>query len=295
MAKKTKIIGIGLTGGEIIEALAVMECGKRADVDLIIYSTDQSYLDSQTNVNVEKRVLHTDPKSGLNTALISKRINNDVRSKDCRIIILAGLGDTTDTDAALIIAQGYKNIGSETIGIVKFNNQDTTKDDLSTQGLERLCNVVDSLIPIHPDRSHIHLPTTGDTFSYKMHIIAETVHCLIETLDIHEALPTNVVKSVPFVTVAHASASGDKRAEDVISKILTFDIGDLGQRHFIVLAHVKSSENDSSNMAQAEENTIAAYINKELGPNVLVYTTRSSDKELGDTLNITFVAISLGK
>lgn len=154
-----KVIGTGGAGNNTINRIA--EVGILG-VEAIAINTDaQDLLFTTANqkILIGKDVTRglgagSDPKIGEESARDSEQdIKQSIQNSDM-VFITCGLGGGTGTGSAPVIAEIAKKMGSLTVGIVTlpFNIEGQKRYENAMVGLERLENIVDTLIVVPNDK-----------------------------------------------------------------------------------------------------------------------------------------------
>ncbi len=154
-----KVIGVGGGGGNTISRMK--EIGIKG-AELIAANTDAQdllYSNCDKKILIGKELTHglgagSNPKVGEEAAKESQQEIKKKLGESDMIFVTCGLGGGTGTGAAPIIAETAKKSGSLTIGIVTlpFTIEGRKRIENANYGLERLENVVDTLIVIPNDK-----------------------------------------------------------------------------------------------------------------------------------------------
>jgi len=141
----TRIAEVGVVGAEIISV--------NTDAQDLLYTT------SDKKILIGKELTHglgagSDPKTGEEAARESEHELKDALTGADMVFITCGLGGGTGTGSAPIIADISKKLGALTVGIVTmpFTMEGNRRYENAMIGLERLENVVDTLIVIPNDK-----------------------------------------------------------------------------------------------------------------------------------------------
>lgn len=156
---KIKVIGIGGGGNNTINRMSEVGITGSETVAVNTDAQDLLYTDANIKVLIGKELTKglgagSIPKVGEEAARESEQeIKQRLQGADM-IFITCGLGGGTGTGAAPIIAEIAKKIGALTVGIVTipFTMEGQRRYENAMIGLERLENIVDTLIVIPNDK-----------------------------------------------------------------------------------------------------------------------------------------------
>jgi cell division protein FtsZ len=151
-----KVVGVG--GGGTNAVSRMVDAGVRG-VEFIAANTDAQALamsDADLKLNIGHESTHglgagANPDVGLGAASESRDDIKEALKGADMVFVTAGEGGGTGTGAAPVIAEIAKNeIGALTVGVVTrpFDFEGTQRSRMASEGIERLREVVDTLIVI---------------------------------------------------------------------------------------------------------------------------------------------------
>lgn len=298
--QKIKIIGVGGTGGEVINQIIC--CGLPGTELIHAHSDAQSLARSKAHLVIQLG------RSGLYASKPNKgRLAAEVAETDIReaiadanfLIIVAGMGGGTGTGSAPVVASIAREMGIPTVAVVStpHDSKSYVRFLFASSGLTNLERTADSLIVIPADR----LPLcTGAAALYScltdmMKIvvdgIARTVHA--SSLDDGNFADVRTVMGEPgMAAIGTASASGTFRAHIAAEQALTGPLlggvdvsGAKG-----VLVFLRAAKDS---LTRADYRTAMTTIRKLTGPEVRIVGRTWLDDRLSETINITLVAFGM--
>ncbi|WP_406682931.1 cell division protein FtsZ [Seonamhaeicola sp. MEBiC1930] len=231
-----KVIGVGGGGSNAINHM--FQQGIKG-VDFYICNTDSQALQNsgvpnkiQLGVNLTEGLgAGANPDIGEQSAVESfEEISRMLDSNTKMVFITAGMGGGTGTGAAPIIAKMAKDLDILTVGIVTmpFQFEGRMRLEQSQRGIEKLRNVVDSLIVINNNKLREVYGNLGfkagfskadEVLSTAARGIAEVItHHYTQNIDLRDA--KTVLSDSGTAIMGSAVASGQNRAQDAIRKAL---------------------------------------------------------------------------
>jgi cell division protein FtsZ len=219
------------------------------------------------------------------------------------VFIAAGLGGGTGTGAAPIIAEVAKELGALTVGVVTkpFSREGKQRQRKAEYGIEKLKEVVDSLIVIPNDRL---LGLSGkntsilDAFKPSDDVLRQAVQ------GISDLITTSGLINVDFADVKAIMsergmammgigiAEGERRASEAaqkaISSPLLEDIDISGAKGVLV------NITGSSNMTMDEFEEAQSIIHEKVHEDANIIIGLVINEEMGDRLKITAIATGFG-
>jgi len=157
---KIKVVGIGGGGGNAISSM--VENGVVSGVEFISVNTDaQVLLNSKapTKLQIGEKLtkglgVGGNPEMGTQAAEESAEKLKDLFIDTDMVFVTAGMGGGTGTGAAPVIAKLAKDAGALTVAIVTkpFHFEGTRRQVVAEEGIEKLSDVVDTLIVIPNQR-----------------------------------------------------------------------------------------------------------------------------------------------
>ena len=231
-----KVIGVGGGGSNAINHM--FQQGIKG-VDFVICNTDAQALENsgvpnkiQLGVNLTEGLgAGANPEVGEQSAVESfDELNQMLGTNTKMVFITAGMGGGTGTGAAPIIAKMAKDLNILTVGIVTmpFQFEGKMRNEQAQQGIEKLRNVVDSLIVINNNKLREVYGNLGfkagfskadEVLSTAARGIAEVItHHYMQNIDLRDA--KTVLSNSGTAIMGSASATGQNRAHEAILKAL---------------------------------------------------------------------------
>ncbi|MFH4967686.1 cell division protein FtsZ [Gaetbulibacter sp. M240] len=231
-----KVIGVGGGGSNAINHM--FQQGIKG-VDFYVCNTDSQALHNsgvpnkiQLGVNLTEGLgAGANPEIGEQAAVESfDEISQMLDSNTKMVFITAGMGGGTGTGAAPIIAKMAKEKDILTVGIVTmpFAFEGKMRIEQSQKGIEKLRDVVDSLIVINNNKLREVYGNLGfkagfskadEVLSTAARGIAEVItHHYTQNIDLRDA--KTVLSNSGTAIMGSALASGQNRAQDAIQKAL---------------------------------------------------------------------------
>jgi len=231
-----KVIGIGGGGSNAINHM--FQQGIKG-VDFYVCNTDAQALQSSPVPNkIQLGVSLTEglgaganPDVGEQSAVESyDDIHQILNTNTKMVFITAGMGGGTGTGAAPIIAKMAKDLDILTVAIVTspFHFEGRMRKEQSQKGIERLRDVVDSLIVINNNKLRDVYGNLGfkagfskadEVLSTAARGIAEVItHHYTQNIDLRDA--KTVLSDSGTAIMGSALSSGQDRAKDAVSKAL---------------------------------------------------------------------------
>ncbi len=305
---RIKVIGVGGGGGNAVNTMILSNLD---GVDFICANTDaQALRNSQAPLKLQLGAKLTkglgagaNPEMGREAALEDRaRLAETLDGADM-VFIAAGLGGGTGTGAAPIIAEVAKELGALTVGVVTkpFTREGKQRLKKADEGIERLKEVVDSLIVIPNDRL---LGLTGkstsilDAFRPSDDVLRQAVQ------GISDLITTSGLINVDFADVKAimsqrgmammgiGAAEGDRRASEAahqaISSPLLEDIDISGAKGVLV------NISGSSSLTMEEFEEINTIIHEKVHEDANIIIGLVVNEELGETIKVTAIATGFG-
>ncbi|RSK41964.1 cell division protein FtsZ [Mangrovimonas spongiae] len=231
-----KVIGVGGGGSNAINHM--FQLGIRG-VDFVICNTDAQALQNsgvpnkiQLGVNLTEGLgAGANPEIGEQAAVESiEDIQHMLDTNTKMVFITAGMGGGTGTGAAPVIAKMAKDLDVLTVGIVTmpFQFEGKTRNKQAQQGVEKLREVVDSLVVINNNKLREVYGNLGfkagfskadEVLSTAARGIAEVItHHYTQNIDLRDA--KTVLSNSGTAIMGSAAASGQNRAQEAIRKAL---------------------------------------------------------------------------
>jgi cell division protein FtsZ len=305
---KIKVIGVGGGGSNAVNTMIQSHV---EGVDFICANTDaQALRNSQAPMKVQIGAKLTkglgagaNPEIGREAAQEDRTRLNEILDGADMVFIAAGLGGGTGTGAAPVIAEVAKELGALTVGVVTkpFTREGRQRQKKAESGIERLKEVVDSLIVIPNDRL---LGLSGkntsilDAFKPCDDVLRQAVQ------GISDLITTSGLINVDFADVKAIMsergmammgigiAEGERRASEAaqraISSPLLEEIDISGAKGVLV------NITGSSNMTMDEFDEASSIIHEKVHEDANIIIGLVINEEMGDRIKITAIATGFG-
>jgi len=169
-APRIVVVGVGGGGGNAVNN---MIANQLHGVDFLTLNTDAQHLSTTLTPNrlqigstlTSGLGCGANPEAGRLAAEESRSQITDLLQDAHMVFITAGMGGGTGTGAAPVVAEVCYNLGILTVGVVTkpFRFEGTQRMRLANEGVERLREVVDTLIVI-PNQNLFHLADDNTSF-----------------------------------------------------------------------------------------------------------------------------------
>jgi cell division protein FtsZ len=305
---KIKVIGVGGGGSNAVNTMILSQV---EGVDFICANTDaQALRNSQAPMKVQIGAKLTkglgagaNPEIGREAAQEDRARMAEILEGADMVFIAAGLGGGTGTGAAPVIAEVAKEFGALTVGVVTkpFTREGRQRQKKAECGIERLKEVVDSLIVIPNDRL---LGLSGkntsilDAFKPCDDVLRQAVQ------GISDLITTSGLINVDFADVKAIMsergmammgigiAEGERRASEAaqraISSPLLEEIDISGAKGVLV------NITGSSNMTMDEFDEASSIIHEKVHEDANIIIGLVINEEMGDRIKITAIATGFG-
>jgi cell division protein FtsZ len=305
---KIKVIGVGGGGSNAVNTMILSQV---EGVDFICANTDaQALRNSQAPMKVQIGAKLTkglgagaNPEIGREAAQEDRARMAEILEGADMVFIAAGLGGGTGTGAAPVIAEVAKELGALTVGVVTkpFTREGRQRQKKAECGIERLKEVVDSLIVIPNDRL---LGLSGkntsilDAFKPCDDVLRQAVQ------GISDLITTSGLINVDFADVKAIMsergmammgigiAEGERRASEAaqraISSPLLEEIDISGAKGVLV------NITGSSNMTMDEFDEASSIIHEKVHEDANIIIGLVINEEMGDRIKITAIATGFG-
>ncbi len=305
---KIKVIGVGGGGGNAVNTMILSSVG---GVEFIAANTDaQALKASRAPMKIQLGTKLTkglgagaNPEVGREAALEDKARLAELLEGADMVFIAVGLGGGTGTGAAPIIAEVAKEIGALTVGVVTkpFSREGKQRQKKAEEGVERLKEIVDSLIVVPNDRL---LGLAGknmsilDAFKPADDVLRQAVQ------GISDLITTSGLINVDFADVRAIMsargmammgigiAEGERRAVEAaqraISSPLLEEIDISGARGVLV------NISGSSSMTMEEFDEASRIIHEKVHEDADIIIGLVINEDLGDRIKVTAIATGFG-
>ncbi|MFB9056953.1 cell division protein FtsZ [Mariniflexile ostreae] len=300
-----KVVGVGGGGSNAINHM--FQQGIKG-VDFYICNTDAQALQNSGVPNkiqlgiglTEGLGAGANPDIGEQSALESgEDISRMLDSNTKMVFITAGMGGGTGTGAAPIIGKMAKDLGILTVGIVTmpFQFEGKTRVEQAQQGIDKLRNVVDSLIVINNNKLREVYGNLGfkagfskadEVLSTAARGIAEVItHHYTQNIDLRDA--KTVLSSSGTAIMGSAIASGQNRAQEAIRKALDSPLLNdnkiTGAKNVLLLIVSGSHEITIDEIGEIND-----HIQNEAGHGANIIMGVGEDETLEESIAVTIIA-----
>ncbi len=309
-AAKIKVIGVGGGGGNAINNMISSEL---RGVEFIVANTDAQALEmslADTKVQLGKNLTKglgagAKPQVGRDAAEESAEEIKEALAGSDMVFITAGMGGGTGTGAAPVIAEISKEVGALTVAVVTrpFTFEGKRRKKLAEEGLEKLKNVVDTIITIPNDR----LRSLADARTPIMEMFKKADEVLYYAVrGISDLIVVQGYINVDFADVRTVMAemgmalmgtgfgTGERRAMEAvqmaIANPLLEDISISGARG--ILMNITAS---SETLSMEEVDQASSLIYEEAHEDANIIWGTVFDDSLGDEIRVTVIATGIGK
>ncbi len=170
-----KVVGAGGAGGNTVSRLMQIGIIGAESIAINTDAQDLLYTDADAKVLIGKEITGglgagADPKVGEEAAKESRNDIKKILEGSDMLFITCGLGGGTGTGSSSIIADIAKKMGALTVGVVTlpFTMEGKQRMDNAKAGLEKLENIVDTLIIIPNDKLLEIVPDVSLSTAFKV-------------------------------------------------------------------------------------------------------------------------------
>ena len=300
-----KVIGVGGGGSNAINHM--FQQGIKG-VDFYICNTDAQALQNsgvpnkiQLGLNLTEGLgAGANPDIGEQSAVESfEDISQMLDTNTKMVFITAGMGGGTGTGAAPIIAKMAKDLDILTVGIVTmpFQFEGKMRLEQSQKGIEKLRNVVDSLIVINNNKLREVYGNLGfkagfskadEVLSTAARGIAEVItHHYTQNIDLRDA--KTVLSNSGTAIMGSAISAGQNRAQDAIRKALDSPLLNdnkiTGAKNVLLLIVSGSHEITIDEIGEIND-----HIQNEAGHGANIIMGVGEDESLEESIAVTIIA-----
>ena len=300
-----KVIGVGGGGSNAINHM--FQQGIKG-VDFVICNTDAQALQNsgvpnkiQLGLNLTEGLgAGANPNIGEQAAVESyDELKSMLETNTKMLFITAGMGGGTGTGAAPIIAKMAKEADILTVGIVTmpFQFEGKMRNEQAQLGIEKLRNVVDSLIVINNNKLREVYGNLGfkagfskadEVLSTAARGIAEVItHHYTQNIDLRDA--KTVLSNSGTAIMGSAAATGQNRAHEAILKALDSPLlndNKITSAKNVLLLIVSGTEEITID----EIGEINDHIQNEAGHGANIIMGVGEDESLDEAISVTIIA-----
>ncbi len=291
-----RVIGAGGSGCNTISRMG--EIGI-AGAEIVAVNTDAQdllYTNCDNKILIGKDTTKglgagADPKLGEEAAKESKKDLQKVIGKSDMIFVTCGLGGGTGTGALPVIAETAKKANSLTVGVVTlpFSMEGTQRGSNAKLGLEKLTEIVDTLIVIPNDKLLEIVPDVSLSTAFKVadEILVNAVKGITELVtkpglvNLDFADIRAVMSNGGLAMIGLAESDTERRAAEAVEKALNTPLIDVDiEGASGALINVSGG----ADMTIKEAQEIVQRVNERLDPEAKVIWGAQIDPSLGDTI-----------
>ncbi len=215
------------------------------------------------------------------------------------IFLTCGMGGGTGTGAAPVIAKVAKDMGILTVAVVTkpFRFENKTRMNNALMGIEKLKEVVDTLIVIPNDRllEIVDRRTSiKDAFAKADEVLVQSVSGITDLINIPSLINLDfadvrtVMLNKGIAHIGIGTATGDTKAEEAVKLAVTSPLLETtikGASHVII--------NITGDISLIEANDAATYVQELAGDGANIIFGARYEEEPADTCTITVIATGI--
>ena len=300
------VVGVGGAGNNAVNRMSEGE-GAVKLVEFIGVNTDKqalSFSKAPVVIQIGEKLTKglgagAQPEVGQKAAEESLEIIQKALSGADMVFITCGMGGGTGTGAAPVIAKAAKEMGILTVAVVTkpFRFENKTRMNNALMGIERLKEVVDTLIVIPNDKllEIVDRRTSiADAFKKADEVLQQSVQGITDlinvpaliNLDFADIRTVMVNKGIAHIGIG--SATGDTKAEEAVKEAVTSPLLETsikGASHVIV--------NITGDISLIEANDAASYVQDLAGDGANIIFGARYEAEPADYCSITVIATGI--
>ena len=297
-----KVIGVGGAGNNTVTRLMQLGITGAETIAVNTDAQDLLYTDADVKVLIGKELTGglgagADPKIGEEAAKESRNELKRVIEGSDMVFITCGLGGGTGTGASPIIADIAKKLGILTVGVVTlpFSMEGNVRRRNAMQGLERLSQVVDTLIVIQNDKLLEVVPDVSITTAFRVcdEILANAVKGITEIVTKPGLVNRDfadiraVMKDGGLAMIGMGDSDTENRAQEAIERAMNNPLLDVTIDNATgALIQVCGGPD----MTIKECQQIVEAVSSRLSPDAKIIWGARIDRELGDTIRAMLIA-----
>ncbi len=300
------VVGVGGAGNNAVNRMSEGEDAVKL-VEFIGVNTDKqalSFSKAPVVIQIGEKLTKglgagAQPEVGQKAAEESLEIIQKALSGADMVFITCGMGGGTGTGAAPVIAKAAKDMGILTVAVVTkpFRFENKTRMNNALMGIERLKEVVDTLIVIPNDKllEIVDRRTSiADAFKKADEVLQQSVQGITDlinvpaliNLDFADIRTVMVNKGIAHIGIG--SGTGDTKAEDAVKEAVTSPLLETsikGATHVIV--------NITGDISLIEANDAASYVQDLAGDGANIIFGARYEAEPADYCSITVIATGI--
>lgn len=217
------VVGVGNAGGSAVEDM--IDRGLE-NVAYVVVNTDRQALEGSRAG--QKLSMEASRPEGIEA--IREELTETLRSSDL-VLVIAGMGGTTGTNAAPVVAEIARSLGILTIGLVTkpFDFEEPSRKELAEKGISDLLEHTDSTLVFTEEslrRMTGQAVTSQNAFALANEILSAAVRDLVNpillpgVIQLDLADVSDMTKNGGTMEMAMAHASGEKKKEKVVQMVM---------------------------------------------------------------------------
>ena len=298
-----KVIGVGGAGGNAVNRM--VEDGVK-NVDFIAINTDRQVLDisrAEYKIQIGEKVSKGrgaggDPERGAQAAEESREEIAAAMKGAQMVFITAGMGGGTGTGAAPVVADIAREQGILTVGVVTkpFSYEGKRRMKYAEEGLEKLSQVVDSLVVIPNDRIRqvIDQKTSfRDAFKVVDGVLKQGIQSISDLISVDGFVNLDfadlcsVMKNAGIAHMGVGYASGKDKAEAAADMAISsplLETSITGAKAVII------NICDSNDLLYEDAEFVSTMIEKAAHPDAAIFWGLVFDDNMNDEIQVTVIA-----
>ena len=300
------VVGVGGAGNNAVNRMSEGEDAVKL-VEFIGVNTDKqalSFSKAPLVIQIGEKLTKglgagAQPEVGQKAAEESSAIIQKALSGADMVFITCGMGGGTGTGAAPVIAKIAKDMGILTVAVVTkpFRFENKTRMNNALMGIERLKEVVDTLIVIPNDKllEIVDRRTSiADAFKKADEVLQQSVQGITDLINMPALINLDFADVQTVMTdkgIAHigiGSAKGDDKALEAVQQAVSSPLLETtieGATHVII--------NISGDISLMDANDAASYVQSLAGDDANIIFGAMYDDSVSDTARITVIATGL--
>ena len=217
------VVGVGNAGGSAVEDM--MDRGLE-NVAYVVVNTDHQALEGSRAG--QKLSMEASTPEGIEA--IREELTETLRSSDL-VLVIAGMGGTTGTNAAPVVAEIARSLGILTIGLVTkpFDFEEPSRKELAEKGISALLKHTDSTLVFTEEslrRMTGQAVTSQNAFALANEMLSAAVRDLVNpillpgVIQLDLADVSDMTKNGGTMEMAMAHASGENKREEVVQMVM---------------------------------------------------------------------------
>lgn len=291
-----KVLGLGGAGGNTISRMTEIGIIGAETYAINTDAQDLLYTDCENKILIGKELTKglgagADPTIGEEAAKENKKELEKIIKGSDMVFITFGLGGGTGTGSGPIVAEISKKVGALTVGIVTlpFSMEGKQREVNAKSGLEKMAEVVDTLIVIPNDKLLEVVPDVSLTTAFKVadEILVNAVKGITELVtkpglvNLDFADIRAVMSNGGLAMIGLGESDTERRSIESVEKALNTPLIDI-DIDGATGALINVSGGQDMTIKEAQE--IVQRVSEKLDPDAKVIWGAQIDSSLGDTI-----------